>query len=203
MHEILDHFVASHEGVRELPETTRRELKTIEFLKSKASQMQNQTGGPRRIPIDPVLSGENAEHPAHLLLGLQQSSPATPPTRAAFTPGGRMPQSPTFHRLQHGSQEDSPMSPIASGSPDDESAAQSLLDHWCTSLSNGPPMDGSEAGMAASWGLSGMSDTAGWVGTAPMVGASAPRTLPGFADDSDWNSKYWETLVSQIQQRGP
>ncbi|KAJ7754259.1 fungal-specific transcription factor domain-containing protein [Mycena maculata] len=206
MHEILDHFVTSHEGVRELPETTRRELKTIEFLKNKASQMQNQVGGPRRIPIDPILSGENAEHPAHLLLGLHQSS-ATPPTRGSFTPGplatGRMPQSPTFHRLQHsGSQDDFPMSPIASGSPDDESAAQSLLDHWCTSLSNGPPMDGSEAGMAASWGL--MSDTAGWVGTAPMVGASAPRTLPGpgLAGDSDWNSKYWEALVNQIQ-RGP
>ncbi|KAJ7276454.1 hypothetical protein B0H12DRAFT_23490 [Mycena haematopus] len=153
MHEILDHFVASHEGVRDLPETTRRELKTIEFLKNKASQMQNQAGGPRRIPIDPVLSGDNAEHPAHLLLGLQHSSPATPPKRGAF-PSGRGPQSPTFHRLQQqhsGSQEDFPMSPTTTGSPDDESAAQHLLDHWVTTLSNGPPVDGSNASIAASW----------------------------------------------------
>ncbi|KAJ7180125.1 fungal-specific transcription factor domain-containing protein [Mycena crocata] len=205
MHEILDHFVASHDGVRELDETTRRELKTIEFLKNKASQMQNQAGGPRRIPIDPVLGGDGAEHPAHLLLGLQHSSPATPPTRGNFavdfSATGRLPQSPTFHRLQ--GQEDFPMSPTASsGSPDDESAAQSLLDHWCTSLNNGPPIDGTNASIAASWGLPGTSDTSGWVGTAPMVGASAPRVLPGLAEDSDWNSNYWEALVNQIQ-RGP
>ncbi|KAJ7129611.1 fungal-specific transcription factor domain-containing protein [Mycena epipterygia] len=204
MHEILDHFVASHEGVRELDETTRRELKTIEFLKNKASQMQNQAGGPRRIPIDPVLSGENAEHPAHLLLGLQHSSPATrsgyPPGSSSFSTSGRMPQSPTFHRLQHGSQEDFPVSPTATGSPDDESAAQSLLDHWCTSLSNGPPIDGS-ANISGSWGLPGTSDISGWVGTAPMVGASAPRVFPGLAPDgSDWNSNYWEALVNQIQR---
>ncbi|KAJ7904569.1 hypothetical protein B0H14DRAFT_3103353 [Mycena olivaceomarginata] len=204
MHDILDHFVASHDGARDLPETTRRELKTIEFLKSKASQMQNQAGGPRRIPIDPVLSGgENAEHPAHLLLGLQHSSPATPPTRSGF-PSGRGPQSPTFHRLQQhsGSQDDFPMSPTTSSSPDDESAAQHLLDHWVTTLSNGPPVDGSNASIAASWNLTGMSDSAGWVGTAPMVGASAPRALPGLADDSDWNANYWEALVNKIQ-RGP
>ncbi|KAF7352745.1 Zn(2)-C6 fungal-type domain-containing protein [Mycena venus] len=162
-------------------------------------------GGPRRIPIDPVLSGDNAEHPAHLLLGLQNSSPATPPTRAAF-PSGRGLQSPTFHRLQQqhsGSQDDLPMSPTTTGSPDDESAAQHLLDHWVTTLSNGPPVDGSNASIAASWALTGTPDSAGWVGTAPMVGASAaPRAMPGLADDQDWNSNYWEALVNQIQ-RGP
>ncbi|KAJ6515835.1 fungal-specific transcription factor domain-containing protein [Mycena sanguinolenta] len=203
MHEILDHFVASHDGVRDLPETTRRELKTIEFLKNKASQMKNQAGGPRRIPIDPVLNGDNAEHPAHLLLGLQHSSPATPPTRAAF-PSGRAPQSPTFHRLQqqHTGSDEFPMSPTTTGSPDDESAAQHLLDHWVTTLSNGPPVDGSNASIAASWSLTGTSDNAGWVGTAPMVGTSVPRVLPGLADDADWNSNYWEALVNHIQ-RGP
>jgi hypothetical protein len=99
----------------------RRELKTIEFLKSKASHMQNQASGPRHIPIDPVLSGgDNTEHPAHLLLGLQHSSPATPPTRSGF-PSGRSPQSLTFHRLQQqhsGSQDDFPMSPTTI-SPDE------------------------------------------------------------------------------------
>ncbi|KAJ6599014.1 fungal-specific transcription factor domain-containing protein [Mycena vulgaris] len=197
MLEILDHFVVSHEGVRELDETTRRELKTIEFLKNKASQMQNQAGGPRRIPIDPVLTGDNAEHPAHLLLGLQHSSPAPAPR----FPPNHMPQSPTFHRLQ-GAQEDFPMSPTATGSPDDESAAQSLLDHWCTSLSNGTQIDGTNPSLAASWGLPGASETSGWVGTAPMVVASVPRVVPALVDDSDWNSNYWEALVNQIQ-RGP
>jgi hypothetical protein len=94
------------------------------------------------------------------------------------------------------------MSPTTSSSPDDESAAQHLLDHWVTTLSNGPPVDGSNASIAASWNLTGMSDSAGWVGTAPMVGASAPRALPGLADDSDWNANYWEALVNKIQ-RGP
>ncbi|KAJ6536624.1 hypothetical protein B0H10DRAFT_2143017 [Mycena sp. CBHHK59/15] len=211
MHGILDHFVASHDGVRELDETTRRELKTIEFLKNKASQMQNQVGGPRRIPVDAILNGDNAaEHPAHLLLGLQKSSPATPPSRQGFPSGStsfsptapRMPQSPTFHRLQHGSQEDFATSPTTSGSPsgDDESAAQSLLDHWCNSLSNGPPLDGTNASM--SWGGPGTSDSSGWVGTAPMMSVTAPQLLAGLSDDSDWNSNYWEALVNQIQ-RGP
>jgi len=198
MHEIVDHSVATHEGVRDLDETTRRELKTIEFLKNKASQMLNQAGGPKRIPIDPVLSGDNPEHPAHLLLGLQHSSPATPPIRHAF-PAARAPHSPTFQRLQ---QEEFPMSPATTGSPDDE-AAQSLLDHWCTTLSNGAPIDGSNGSISASWGMPGSSETSGWVGTAPMVGTSAPRPMiPGVTDDSDWNSNYWEALVSQIQ-RGP
>ncbi|KAK7061772.1 Snf7-domain-containing protein [Favolaschia claudopus] len=197
MHEILDHFVASHEGARDLPETTRRELKTIEFLKNKASQMKNQAGGPRRIPIDPVLSGDNTEHPAHLLLGLQHSSPATPPTRSPY-PSGRGPQSPTFQRLQQqhtGSQEDFPMSPTTTDSPD-ESAAQHLLDHWVTTLSNGPPVDGSNASIAASWNAP---DAAGWVGTAPMVNSSN-RPVPGLSEESDWNANYWEAIVNQIQQ---
>ncbi|KAJ7797521.1 hypothetical protein B0H14DRAFT_3093159 [Mycena olivaceomarginata] len=127
MHNILDHFVASHDGVRDLPETMRRELKTIEFLKSKASQMQNQASGPRCIPIDPVLSGgDNTEHPAHLLLGLQHSSPATLPTRSGF-PSGRGPQSLMFHRLQQqhsGSQDDFPMSPTTT-SPDERDSVPS------------------------------------------------------------------------------
>lgn len=36
MHTILDAFLKEHEVLRDIDETTRRELKTIEFLKSKA-----------------------------------------------------------------------------------------------------------------------------------------------------------------------
>ncbi|KAG5220699.1 RNA polymerase II transcription factor [Salix suchowensis] len=42
MHSILDGFLKDHEGIPDMDETTRRELKTIEFLKIKASQADNQ-----------------------------------------------------------------------------------------------------------------------------------------------------------------
>ncbi|KAJ7068330.1 fungal-specific transcription factor domain-containing protein [Mycena amicta] len=196
MHEILDHFVSSHEGIRDLDETTRRELKTIEFLKNKASQMLNQADGPRRILNDPVSNGDGSEHPAHLLLGLQNSAPATPPMRTSGPLTlGRGPQSPTFQRLQREAHEDLPMSPVTTGSPDDESA-QSLLDHWCN-LSNGQ-LDGTNP-IAASWGMPGSSDISGWVGTAPM-GMSQPGLISGIGtEDGDWNSTYWETIVTRIR----
>ncbi|KAF7292437.1 Zn(2)-C6 fungal-type domain-containing protein [Mycena chlorophos] len=188
MHEILDHFVSTHEGIRDLDETTRRELKTIEFLKHKASQMLTQADGPRRILNDPVTNGE--EHPAHLLLGLQHSNPATPPSRA--TPG-RGPQSPTFQRLQRESYEDLPTSPITIGSPDDESA-QKMLDNWVTGLSNGQ-IDGA---ITASWGMP-LSDSSGWVGTAPGPTPTGGFITPLPADDSDWNANYWEQIVTRIR----
>ncbi|KAF7301717.1 Zn(2)-C6 fungal-type domain-containing protein [Mycena indigotica] len=199
MHEILDHFVSSHEGIRDLDETTRRELKTIEFLKTKASQMLNQTDGPHRILNDPIVpNGDSSEHPAHLLLGLQNPTPKTPPIRtAASSPLVRGPQSPTFQRLQREAFEDLPMSPITTGSPEDESA-QSLLDHWCNTISNGQ-IDGSN-GISASWGMPVSSDISGWVGTAP-VGTSQQGLIPGLAnDDGDgWNSNYWEAIVTRIR----
>ncbi|KAF7332102.1 Zn(2)-C6 fungal-type domain-containing protein [Mycena kentingensis (nom. inval.)] len=189
MHEILDHFMSSHDGIRDLDETTRRELKTIEFLKLKASQMLNSADGPRRILNDPISNGDGSEYPAHLLLGLQNSAPTTPNLRATMPVRG--PQSPTLQRLQR-EQDDFPISPVTTGSPDDESA-QSLLDHW---LSSGP-VDGAD-GISASWEMPGTSDLSGWVGTAPI----ANRTMPGLAEDgADWNSNYWEALISSI--RGP
>lgn len=223
MHAILDTFMKDHEGVREMDETTRRELKTIEFLKIKASQAEGRSRGTSQVdqPMDVVSNG--AEHPveAQLLLGLQQSAsrPANDlsPSRPTFptvqtshlsprtSPSTPYPATsgvtPTFQRLQAPTNVDGYVhSPAGSGSPnaDDESAAQSLLDHWCNNVSNGPPLDGLMAnGMP--WAGSASSDFPAWGGAAAPVIANDPSILTGL-DGSDWN--YWETLVNQIQLRG-
>ncbi|RDB22686.1 putative transcriptional regulatory protein C1F7.11c [Hypsizygus marmoreus] len=213
MHAILDGFMKDHEGMREMDETTRRELKTIEFLQTKASQVEGRGQPPSAV--DHVTNG-NSEHQAQLLLSLQQSVPASSPPRPfpsllnistsdvqaqspqlTYTSTGHMNQSPTFQRLQQTSQGEFANSPTGSGSPnaEEESAAQSLLDHWCNTVSNAP-IDAATGGMI--WGGPGGADFSGWVGTQPMAGTD-PRLLNGL-DGSDWN--YWEALVSQIQ-RGP
>lgn len=206
MHAILDSFMKDHEGMREMDETTRRELKTIEFLKNKASQVENQG--------DPAMHSKGSEHQAQLLLGLQQSIPTSSPSRpfpsllnipitdphgqSPFANAGQISQSPTFQRLQQVSHTDFVNSPTGSGSPnaEDESAAQSLLDHWCNTVSNAP-IDATTGGMI--WGGPGGADFSGWVGTTQTMAATDPRLLSGL-DGSDWN--YWEALVNQIQ-RGP
>jgi hypothetical protein len=226
MHAILDGFMKDHEGVREVDETTRRELKTIEFLKNKASQVESRgevlgRTHPSAMAVDPTSNGNGTEHPAHLLLGLQQSASLSSPSRPPFPPlvshdalstsnstphtspslayshAAHVAHSPTFHRLQQSSPGDYAQSPIGSGSPsaDDESAAQSLLDHWCNTVSNGPPIDGTTEAM--SWGGPGGADFSGWVGVAPSMPGTDPRLLTGL-DGSDWN--YWEALVNQIHR---
>lgn len=208
MHAILDGFLKDHEGMREIDETTRRELKTIEFLKSKALERA-------QVPSSSVINGAVAESPAHLLLSLQQ--PATLTSQTAFPslsnmqtldtspqsptlayPGtGHFSQSPTFHRLQQ--QGDFVSSPTTSSSPsgEDESTAQTLLDHWCDTVSNAP-IDGTNLNM--SWGGPGGADFSGWVANAPSIGGPDPGLLARL-EGSEWN--YWEALVNQIQRAGP
>lgn len=213
MHAILDNFMQDHEGMREMDETTRRELKTIEFLKTKASQMESLVDLPRR-PTGPVEQAFNNQPEAQLLLSLQHStagssqpspskyltslldksensSPQPPP--AGYN-AGQLAQSPTFQRLQYGDVN----SPATSGSPqaDDESAAQSLLDHWCNTVSNAP-IDASTGAM--SWGGVTNGEFSGWIGASPSISGPDPRLLTGL-EGSDWT--YWEALVNQIQ-RGP
>ncbi|KII95134.1 hypothetical protein PLICRDRAFT_33967 [Plicaturopsis crispa FD-325 SS-3] len=226
MHNILDGFLKDHEGVREMDETTRRELKTIEFLKNRAEDVRKTHDTPSPN-IDHALVGNGPPVDAQLLLGLQQStrmSNGHGPLRTSFpsltlgksaSGSGTSPHSspslpygttshialsPSVQRLQHsGLGESFSQSPSGSGSPtaDDESAAQSLLDHWCNTVSSGP-LDGTSTSAGSSWGnpIAG-SDFSGW-------GASASGTLlPGDPhllngiDGSDWN--YWETLVNQIK----
>ncbi|KAF5363248.1 hypothetical protein D9756_000428 [Leucocoprinus leucothites] len=199
MHAILDGFLKDHEGMHEMDETTRRELKTIEFLRMKGSQVESLYEAQRSALVDsakpeqqaqlllslqrPVSSARN--YPSILSIGIKDPGPQSP----TLPPPNHVTQSPTFQRLQ--SQEYA-NSPTTSNSPhaDDESTAQSLLDHWCNTVSNAP-IDASTGAM--SWGGTG-GEFPTWLGsTNPTV---APL-LTGL-DGSDWN--YWETLVNQIQR---
>jgi hypothetical protein len=214
MHAILDGFMKDHKGMREMDETTRRELKTIEFLKTKASQVDSQNDNSRQSPlVDRDRITTSAEHQPYQPIGPQQILPASSPTKPlpshltipeqlsprssfSYVKTGHLVQSPTFQRLQQGSQGDYASSPSGSGSPnaEDESSAQSLLDHWCNTVSNAP-IDAASGGMI--WGGPGGADFAGWVGnTKPMGGADSRLPVTGM-DGSDWN--YWEALVNQIQ----
>ncbi|KAF5388032.1 hypothetical protein D9615_000457 [Tricholomella constricta] len=211
MRAILDVFMKDHEGTREMDETTRRELKTIEFLQTKASQVENQGQLPSAVVDHP--SNGNTERQAQLLLGLQQAVTAPSPPRPfpsllnistsdpslspslTYSNTGHITQSPTFQRLQQTSPEYA-QSPTGSGSPnaEEESPAQSLLDHWCNVVSNAQ-VDATTGGMV--WGGPGGADFSGWVGTNQTMAGTDPRLLTGL-DGSDWN--YWEALVNQIQR---
>lgn len=203
MRDILDGFIKEHDGVREMDETTRRELKTIEFLQNKASHVELQ----RQTPSENV-SSTNSEQQAHRLAELQQPVSSTPrpfpslltlstldPSRSPpmhYSASGHINQSPTFQRLQQTSSEYA-HSPTGSGSPntEEESAAQQLLDHWCNTVSNAP-LGATASGLL--WGGPAGADLSGWAGN--QVTGSDSR-LTGL-DDSDWN--YWEALVNQIQR---
>jgi hypothetical protein len=203
MHSILDGFVKDHEGMREMDETTRRELKTIEFLKSKASLVEI-----HGVPSRRTSKLQNkAEQQAQLLLSLQQpvmspsgkklpsfsnSSPRSPPLPPS---SGPTLQSPTMQRLQNPIHSDHINSPTTSGSPHPDDA-QSLLDTWCHSISNAP-LDMSTG--VTSWGESGGTEMSGWAGLTQSVAHPDPRLLSGL-DGSDYS--YWEALVNQIH-RGP
>ncbi|KIJ70514.1 hypothetical protein HYDPIDRAFT_105263 [Hydnomerulius pinastri MD-312] len=215
MHTILDEFLKDHEGVREMDETTRRELKTIEFLKSRALQIAESTpqnADPESpMTIDPQLS-------SGLMVSNTRISPLSYSAQPTFSsilatasgttsspqlyPASPFAQSPAITRLQHsGSTDGALSSPAGTNSPsgEEESAAQSLLDHWCSTFSDGT-LDGPTGMPALSWGGPGGADFTGWVG----VGASAPtasdlNAMPPI--NGDWS--YWETLVSQIKAGPP
>lgn len=208
MHTILDGFMKDHEGMREMDQTTRRELKTIEFLKNKASDAEKVGNDhPRRPPTTSMAVDSNQmEHPAQLLLGLQKSPAASFPvlSRDARSPASSSRISPSiphvntsqvahmpFHRLQ---QDGYAPSPSGSGSPgvDDESTAQSMLDQWYDSVSNGPPIDGSAGVMG--WGGT---DFGVWAGTTQSLPVNDSRHMNGI-DGADWS--YWENLVNHIQK---
>lgn len=206
MHSILDGFMKDHEGMREMDETTRRELKTIEFLKSKASLVEAHGVPSRRTSkLHDQALHNRAEQQAQLLLSLQQpitspsgkslpsfstSSPRSPSLPRSSGPGL---QSPTMQRLQHPVHSDYVHSPTTSGSPhaDDESPAQSLLDTWCHTISNAS-LDISTG--AISWGGSGGTEMTGWAGITQSIANPDHRLLSGL--DSD--HAYWEALMNQI-----
>ena len=202
MHTVLDVFLKDHEGVREMDETTRREVKIIEFLRNRALQIAESMA-------------QNAEHDLHPLMDSQLESvaPATPaisrhgPTFSsilATTSDSASPRlypaspfNPAVQRLQHsGSTDGTLSSPAGTNSPsgEEESTAQSLLDHWCSTF-NDVTVDGPAGMPAFSWGGPG-GDFPGWVEpSADVPLAIDPNLMP--TSDGDWN--YWENLVSQIK----
>jgi len=207
MHTVLDVFLKDHEGVREMDETTRREVKIIEFLRNRALQIAESIT-------------QDAEHDPHPLMDSQLGSAtsATPtiprhgPTNSfssilATTSGSASPrlyttpafaQSPAVQRLQHSSSTDGTLgSPAGTNSPsgDEESTAQSLLDHWCSTF-NDVTVDGPAGMPAFSWGGPG-GDFPGWVEASVDEPLPIDPNLMPTTSDGDWN--YWENLVSQIK----
>ncbi|OAX36194.1 hypothetical protein K503DRAFT_321994 [Rhizopogon vinicolor AM-OR11-026] len=214
MHAILDGFLADHEGVREMDETTRRELKTIEFLKNRASQIAESASHAMDGTNSPV-NGHNGEQHSTILSRSNPHTALHPSARQAFTMDSPSnsprlsspvtyamsppyPPSPAVQRLQHnGSNDGTLSSPAGTGSPsgEEESAAQSLLDHWCSTFSGSPTVDATAGMPALSWGGPGGVDFSGWMGPGNTM-AGEPNLMTEI-DGSDWN--YWEALVNQIK----
>ena len=219
MHAILDGFIKDHENIRDMDETTRRELKIIAFLKSKASQMEGGKDDRKPVTDAKILPSQESSQPpeAQLLLNLQQSSRSSlsspmsktsttsisSPTVSSmtFSPDhGSVAHYSTLQHSRHQSRgEPYALSPTASGSPgaDDESAAQSLLDHLCSTVGNGPSLEGFLGTAGLSWGGTGAVDYPGWTSNSPPLPGCDPRLLAG-SDGTDWN--YWEALVNHIQK---
>jgi hypothetical protein len=207
MHSILDGFMKDHEGMRELDVTTQRELKTIEFLKSKASQVEKFRDQPKRLSQirEHTANGRPEEQQAQLLLSLHKpltsppSSAQTYPSLTSSSTEGAPPlksilsHSPTMQRLQHTAQADFAQSPTTSGSPDE--SAQSLLDNWCHAVSNAAVDTTTES---LSLGPIG-TEISGWAGiTYSATNTDARQNLFSGLDGSDYS--YWEALVNQIHR---
>ncbi|KAH0840133.1 hypothetical protein J3R83DRAFT_1110 [Lanmaoa asiatica] len=210
MHTILDEFLKDHEGVREMDETTRRELKIIEFLKSRALQMAESIGQnadqDSRTMIDSQLSSVTPTTPAISHHGKSPFSSILATTSGSTSPRLYPPspftQTPAIHRLQQSVSTDGSLSsPAGTNSPsgEEESVAQSLLDHWCSTFNDGT-VDGPTGMPALSWGGPGGADFSGWVGAGANVPPLIdPNLIP--TSDGDWN--YWENLVNRIKTGPP
>ena len=212
MHTILDTFLKNHEGIREMDETTRREVKIIEFLKAKSSQVEasiNETPTFEE-PLEFMTSTDVQPH-----LSIQKPAPRNTvfsplhsngsPRAGGVEPGSQLGQvlpSLTIQRLQGESGYETSNS--ASPAAEDESAAQNLLDHWynALSMSSGSNGDGSLDFAGLPWGGFGSNtDLSGWFGTTPSAegspSLSTNPTLAPVSDGSDWN--YWENIVKVIR----
>jgi len=211
MHTILDTFLKDHEGIREMDETTRREVKIIEFLKAKASQVEaSMNEAPTfeeplefmtSADVQPQSSIQKPPAPRGTIFTSRRTNGSISP-RTGVEPTSQLGQvlpSPTIQRLQGETGNET----SSSGSPaEDESAAQNLLDHWynAVSMSSGAGGDGSLDFAGLPWGGFGSTDLSGWFGTTPSAEGSPNISTLGLApvsDGSDWN--YWENIVKVIR----
>lgn len=189
---IVDVFLRDHQDMKYMDETTVREVKTIQFLKSKAAQRVD------TVPNDSSHSPEDPPNDAHLLLGLQRSKIAsnsvihnvTQPTTPTSTQTSPAPLSAGLFALR--------ASPANNESPPDEDlTAQSLLDHWCNSISASSLMDESGVATGLPWNITlGTDDQTGWLAPNSLSMVSPqPWTSAGTGSDLS----YWQTLVDQIR----
>jgi hypothetical protein len=221
MHAILDGFLKEHDNIDDLDDTTRREIKIIEFLKTKSSRGSEPINSSNEH-VDPMLKGSATD--AQLLLELRSrpSSTGPPqPQRSPFPPlavdtsTSTTPQitpatpyhnghscyphagsnhSPTMRRLQAPAMlSDAYHSPSNTGSPggDDESSAAQSLLDHWVNTVNGAAGEVAMGMTGVSW--PGM-DYPTWLPNPPL---QSSEPVAGF-DGSDWG--YWEALVNQIKQ---
>jgi len=212
MHTILDTFLKDHEGIREMDDTTRREVKIIEFLKAKSSQVEASISETPAFeePLEPMVAADsqplpNIQKPASRSAGFVShpaSGPISPRPGVESGPSlSHVLSSPTIQRLQGepGVETSNSNSPTT----EDESTAQTLLDQWynAVSMSGGPGGDGSLNYAGLPWGGFGSTDLSGWFGTTSSTdgsaGISTNPSLAAVSDGSDWS--YWENLVKEIR----
>ena len=193
MKAIVDVFLKDHQDMQHTDETTVREVKTIEFLKSKAAQRTDP------MSSDSNHSSEEPPNDAHLLLGLQRSTipsgsstirTVTQPNTPTSTQATSTPLIANMFALQ--------ASPVnGGGTPDEDLTAQSLLDHWCNSISASSLMDESGVATGLPWNMTiGADDQTGWLAPNSLSMVS-PQPWTGAGAGSDLS--YWQTLVDQIK----
>ena len=211
---ILDGFIADHDSDQD--NTTKRELKIIQFLKSKAQLIAKGSPRPDDLQV-PLTSSPQAMHDrphneAQLLLQLAspRGFPMNTPqvTGPQFSNGAVSPTShPTppysaTHPAVHNIQRSDSQSQSGAGSPSHEDeTAQSLLDQWCDVFTGAPTVEGMSGGQAMPWATPGVGEWTGVMssGPSPVVG-TAGHPVPSDSDGLDWN--YWESLINQIRS-GP
>ena len=191
MNAMVDVFLQDHQDMQQMDETTAREVKTVEFLQSRATLRADTTSS------DPGHSPEEPPNDAHLLLGLQRSKlpssgaihTITQPTTPTSTQTTSTPLLANMFALQ--------ASPTNGGSPDEDLTAQSLLDHWCNSISASSLMDESGVATGLPWNITlGADDQTGWLAPNSLSMVS-PQPWTGAGAGSDLS--YWQTLVDQIK----
>ena len=223
---IVEGFIKDHD--RDMDHTTKRELTIIQFLKTKYQNILK--GSPKTEDMSTMPSpsvGDKPHTEAQLLLQLSNSSPRSGynmnaprvagPNFPSNGAGSQQVQSPVSYALSPAYTNSSPSgapaipavqnlqrsdSSSVGGSPghEEESAAQSLLDQWCSVFSNGPVMssDGMAGGQSLPWATPGISDMSGFL-NAPVNPHPNGVPMPE-VDGTDWS--YWENLVNQIRS-GP
>ena len=192
MHEILDAFMEDHRELPEMDNLMRQELKVIQFLKEKSSQMAHRGRLVHDRSVHTNLTW-NGYSPLQRVSSLREesrqgdvtsSSPLTsvPAPDASSLTGDEMAtdtlQSSPFHNRRHSSNSLSP------------ATAQSLLDLWCDTHSFGPMSDN-----AMNWSGNNGSDAELWPRN-QSVFVPADLSLPYGGTGLD--VYFWECLVDHL-----